>query len=87
MHAAKQRIAGLVAADVAFLEHEIRIRRVLRDVFRSAAGQIVDRADREPALEKQVHHVASDEPRPAGDDANLAADHAAFSSLSRRTLK
>ena len=70
VHTRKQRVAGLVGADVGGFEGEIRVALVVGDIGLPAAHQIVDDADFVALADQQVDHVAADEassPRNHGD--------------------
>ncbi len=53
----------------------------------ASAGQIVDHADFEAALQQQIDHVTADEARAPGDDRDRRSFIAALSAFKVRTLK
>ena len=85
--AAEQAVVGRAAANISLLQDQVRIVAVGCEIFFPAAIQVVDGPHREAALDQHVDHVAADEPRPARDDRDRPAGHAALRDFRRRTLK
>ena len=84
--ATKQAAAGIERADIGLFEREPLLGAVLDEIFHPAATQIVEHTHGIVVLQKQIDHVAPDEPGATGDDCN-ALTHAALIDFIVRTLK
>ena len=87
LHSTEQGFLRFQAADIALFQYDVRVCLVLCEVLFAAAYQVVHGAHGVATRHQQVNHMAADEPRTAGYDSDWFRRHAAFSDVSRRTLK
>ena len=82
----EQGISGFHLTKVAPLEIQRRVVLVLGEIGLPSPHQIIDDPNPASSVHQQVHHVAADESRTAGDDGYGGRAHAAFNTFMYRTL-
>ncbi len=85
--AVEQVRLGRQVADVADLERQVGVARVVREIGFPSAAEVVQDPDAETACEQDVHHVTADEAGATGDHRHRLHGHAALVAFMVRTLK
>ena len=85
--AAERAIVRGQRADVALVQVDVGIARVMGQVGRATTHEVVDDVHAEPLVGEQIDHMAADEAGAAGHDHDRPRRHAARVALRVATLK